>query len=124
MGDGAPGMQDAISSGQGPHHDGAPDLASERVGCAQRWAAPACSQPAAPAVLNALDQSCVAPLSHFDPSTASNPPSPFHPQVIGVLCIATWVLGLMGLLFGALKAVRLLRISADEEHAGLVGAGR
>lgn len=52
---------------------------------------------------------------------------PLHtlgPQVIGVLCIAVWVLGLMGLLFSALKAVGLLRISADEEHAGLVGAGR
>ncbi|KAG2488574.1 hypothetical protein HYH03_012893 [Edaphochlamys debaryana] len=40
-------------------------------------------------------------------------------QVIGVLCIAAWVMGLMGTLFSLLKAMRLLRISATEEQAGL-----
>ncbi|KXZ53276.1 hypothetical protein GPECTOR_7g1170 [Gonium pectorale] len=40
-------------------------------------------------------------------------------QVIGIICIFAWVFGLMSLLFAALKAVKLLRISAEEEQAGL-----
>nr|AAS55466.1 putative ammonium transporter [Chlamydomonas reinhardtii] len=40
-------------------------------------------------------------------------------QVIGIISIFAWVFGLMLLLFGGLKAVGLLRISAEEEQAGL-----
>ncbi|GLC40105.1 hypothetical protein PLESTB_000882500 [Pleodorina starrii] len=40
-------------------------------------------------------------------------------QVIGIICIFAWVFGLMSILFAALKAVKLLRISAEEEQAGL-----
>ncbi|PNH07036.1 Ammonium transporter 1 member 2 [Tetrabaena socialis] len=40
-------------------------------------------------------------------------------QVIGIITIATWVMGVMSILFFALKALKLLRISAEEEQAGL-----
>ncbi|PNH00416.1 Ammonium transporter 1 member 1 [Tetrabaena socialis] len=40
-------------------------------------------------------------------------------QVIGILTIAAWVLGLMSLLFFALKLMGRLRISAQDEQAGL-----
>ncbi|GFR51936.1 hypothetical protein Agub_g14457 [Astrephomene gubernaculifera] len=40
-------------------------------------------------------------------------------QVIGIICIFAWVFGLMTILFAALKAVKVLRISAEEEQAGL-----
>lgn len=40
-------------------------------------------------------------------------------QVIGIITIATWVCGLMGIFFSILKALGVLRISAEEEQAGL-----
>ncbi|GLI71066.1 hypothetical protein VaNZ11_015983 [Volvox africanus] len=40
-------------------------------------------------------------------------------QVIGVVTIFAWVYGLLTLLFAVLKAVNLLRISSEEEQAGL-----
>ncbi len=40
-------------------------------------------------------------------------------QVIGIISIFAWVFGLMLILFSILKAVKLLRISAEEEQAGL-----
>ncbi|GIL66220.1 hypothetical protein Vafri_19828 [Volvox africanus] len=40
-------------------------------------------------------------------------------QVIGIICIFTWVFGLMSLLFAVLKFCKILRISAEEEQAGL-----
>ncbi|EFJ47696.1 hypothetical protein VOLCADRAFT_61118 [Volvox carteri f. nagariensis] len=40
-------------------------------------------------------------------------------QVIGVISIFAWVYGLLTLLFAVLNAINLLRISAQEEQAGL-----
>ncbi|KXZ50468.1 hypothetical protein GPECTOR_16g642 [Gonium pectorale] len=40
-------------------------------------------------------------------------------QVIGVITIFAWVYGLMTGLFALLRAVKLLRISPEDEHAGL-----
>lgn len=43
----------------------------------------------------------------------------FAAQLVGVLSIIAWVLTLMTPLFYALKRLGLLRISPEEEHAGL-----
>lgn len=40
-------------------------------------------------------------------------------QIIGVLVIATWVCSLSGVLFMALKFMKLLRVSAEDEDVGL-----
>ena len=60
-------------------------------------------------------------LYHKPLLTSIAPPPSMHAnlQVIGIISIFAWVFGLMLLLFGGLKAVGLLRISAEEEQAGL-----
>jgi ammonia channel protein AmtB len=40
-------------------------------------------------------------------------------QVIGILCIIAWVGGLSTIMFGALKAAGVIRISADDEFKGI-----
>ncbi|EFJ46377.1 hypothetical protein VOLCADRAFT_75428 [Volvox carteri f. nagariensis] len=40
-------------------------------------------------------------------------------QVIGIICIFAWVFGLMSILFAVMKVLKILRISAEEEQAGL-----
>ena len=40
-------------------------------------------------------------------------------QVIGIICIFVWTVGLMFLFFGSFKLLGMLRISAEEEQAGL-----
>ena len=40
-------------------------------------------------------------------------------QIVGIICIALWVGGLLGLFFLALKKVNMLRTSPEEEQLGL-----
>jgi Amt family ammonium transporter len=40
-------------------------------------------------------------------------------QLIGIITIAAWVVGLSGMLFFALKMLGCLRISEEDEHRGL-----
>ncbi|MEW5305332.1 MAG: hypothetical protein WDW38_005628 [Sanguina aurantia] len=40
-------------------------------------------------------------------------------QVIGILAIFAWVVGLMSIFFGIFKFAGIIRISAEDEHAGL-----
>jgi Amt family ammonium transporter len=40
-------------------------------------------------------------------------------QALGVISIAAWTMVTAGILFGALKAMGMLRVDADEEHRGL-----
>lgn len=53
------------------------------------------------------------------PSLTETPNQLVTLQVIGILAIFAWVVGLMSIFFGIFKFAGIIRISAEDEHAGL-----